>query len=497
VDSNVVSRDKGNGKKTMPELRIPVLLPSQALDYSRPATLIENSNCFPQNMSLYRGDIAKRFGNSLYSTSGAISGAPVMGLGKMELNTGERYVVRASTLSLQKYNEITNAWDTITVTPFSGTANNYFDFANDPDDNLLIIVNGVDLIRKWDGKQNNQMLGGDPGIAATAVYFPPYVLLGNVIENGQALPFKVKWCDTAQPEKWLGGNAGAAVLSNEPSQLYKLKRLNEYIAAYKRNSIWLGLPNATDVWDWTCVKTGMGLMGMNCVAEIEAVHYFMGDNDFFMWDGATLTPIGGNVRDEVFSTIDKSQSYKFFAVPVRQQTEVWFYVVPLGQTFPTQIWKYNYRWKVWYFDTCVNITAGINYEGNLSAEKIITGDSSGNTYFVDKTTTNDNGIAVACSVATKDFTADKFEIRKRWLQLDFWAYGAGTIWVDYSIDRGATWVSIDSANLDPAMPTTPITMFFDVVSSHIRFRFRNSGSEEFFYLRKFYPYYLMEAESWR
>ena len=494
--AGAIGRDKGNGKETMPYLKIPVLLPSQGLDYSRPATLLNDSNCFPQNMAFYRGDIRKRDGTSQYGDSPAIPDAPVMGLGKMELSSGLRYLVRASTTGLQFYNEITNAWDDITVTPYSGTANDYFDFANDPDDNFLIIVNGVDQVRYWTGSGDNQLLGGNPGIAGTAAYLAPYVLLGNMIQD-VPLPYNVQWCDTGNPQIWTGGNSGAQALSDEPTALLKLKKLNEFCAAYKKNSLWLGRTDVNDVFDFVCVKTGVGLISKNAVREVEAVHYFMGQNDFYSWDGATLSSIGSSVRDEVFSTIDKTQTNKFFAIHVQSQTEVWFFVVTLGQTFPTQVWKYNYRWNIWYFDTCANLTAGIDFQDSL-ADRVVLGDSSGFTYKVDGTTFNDNGVPVSCSVATKDFVADnKFNEQKRWLQLDIWAYGTGTLWVDYSTDRGVTWMSIDSAALASAMPTIPITMFFDVVSSHIRFRFRNSNSEETFFLRKFFPYYLYREESWR
>lgn len=477
-------------------LRIPVLLPSMGADYSRPATLLNNENSFPQNMSFYRGDIAKRQGTSLFGNA-AISGSPVMGYGKMALSTGTKYLVRVSTTGLEKYNELTDVWNSISASAFAGGANDYFDFDMATEDDLLLIVNGVNTVRKWTGSGNNQVLGGSPGIAGSVCYLTPYVILGNLIEDGVAYPWKVKWCGTGTPEVWTGGNSGSQILSDDNSSLLKLKRLSEYAAAYKAESLWLGRKDVSDTVIFERIKTGIGLFGKNCVVDVEGIHYFMGLNDFYAWNGSTPEPIGKNVRDEVFSTVDRTKSAKFFALHVKSQTEVWFYVVITGQTYPTVIWKYNYRLGIWYYDTCSNITAGIDYTDNNGVDRIITGGSSGYSYEIDSTTYDDNSVAVDCSVATKDFVADKFENKKRWLQLDIWAHGSGTLSVDYSVDRGANWTSLSTATLGSTMPTTPITMWFDIVASHIRFRFRNAVSGEYFYLRKFYPYYLEREQSWR
>ena len=94
-----------------------------------------------------------------------------------------------------------------------------------------------------------------------------------------------------------------------------------------------------------------------------------------------------------------------------------------------------------------------------------------------------------------DFTADKFENYKRWLQLDFEAKG-DSVDIDYSTDYGSTW-KVLKANyaLTSDWPTKPYRVYFDVVARNIRYRFRNNRSGETFYLRQFYPYYIMREET--
>lgn len=477
-----------------------IFLPSRGIDHSRPATFLNDENGFPQNMTFDKGDIRSRYGRSLFG-SAAISGGQVMGYGKLELASGSKYLLRASKTDLEKYNILTDVWDDIAVTPFTGGNDDYFDFAVVSESDLIVIANGVNNLRKWTGEGNQQALGGSPGIAKTLCYLSPYLLAGNLIEDGEANPWKVKWTNNDAPEDWSGGNAGSQILSNsgDNSGVRRLLRLNEYAAGYKENSLWLGRLDVSDAVNFECVKTGIGLYGKNSVAEgPQGIHYFMGQNDFYAWDGTSPIDIGKSIRDYVFakSYLDKSKAARFFAVHHAAQKEIWFHVVPTGQTYCSEVWKYNYQYGIWYYDTVTTLTAGIDFTDDNAVDRVILGDSDGYSYEEDTDTWDDNSVAVSCRLDTKDFT-DGFERMQRWLQIQFWAKGVGTIYVDYSIDRGTNWTSLSSATLQNTMPTAPITMYFDIIASHIRFRFRNASSEEYFYLRKFYPFYLHRADQGR
>ena len=59
--------------------------------------------------------------------------------------------------------------------------------------------------------------------------------------------------------------------------------------------------------------------------------------------------------------------------------------------------------------------------------------------------------------------------------------------IDYSIDSGITWTNIETSALGSEYPEdyAPDILYFDVLSSKIRFRFRNSTLAETFYLKQF------------
>jgi len=247
----------------------------------------------------------------------------------------------------------------------------------------------------------------------------------------------------------------------------------------------------------------------------------MGTDDFYLYRGVRPESIASDtVKREVFGRLDGNQTNKSFALLVQDLDEVWFFVVISGNTWPTEVWKFNYRTGFWYFDTCLETSAAGLYTTAFStiwndlvgiwndqtfrwddaftttdAPIYLLGDTLGNTLRYDPFVSNDNGAAVDAEWQSMDFTADKFEYYKRWLQLDFEAKG-NSVDIDYSIDYGNTWVNIKTNyTLTPGWPNKMYRVYFDIVARNIRFRFRNYRVDETFYLRQFYPYYLDREEA--
>ena len=504
-------------------LRKGVLLPTKGVDFSQPSTFIDDRSGFPKNVRIYRGELRKRPGKSLYGS--VITGGQVMGLGKLE-TFSESFLVRASKTNVQRYNTSISDWSDIGDIVFQGGDGDFFNFANIVESNMIAIVNGYNHPRKWTGGGNTAVLGGSPPIAKYACYLSPYLLLAYTNDGITTKPWGYDWCDTGNPEKWSGGNSGSGVTADDPSFIRNIMKLNEYAAIYKQDSIWLLQKVTTsDIFQPYCMKTGVGLIASRAVADAEGIHYFMGENDFYSFNGLRVDPIGKAVRDEVFERLDRDYVDRCFAIHVQELNEIWFYVVYSGTPWPQDIYKYNYRTGFWYYDTCDQITSALRWNKVVSAdwdddpnswdsdltiwdqgvdspgfEEVIFGDAYGRTSKLDYSVADDNGVAVSASFVSKDFVADQFETRKRWLQLDIWAMGPAKLYVDYSVDYGVNWVNIPFSSSQSYLQLgtsyyqtgygDPYTIYFDVLADHIRFRFRNAESGEIFYLRNFFPYYV-------
>lgn len=507
----------------MPLLRKGVLLPVKGIDFSQPSTFIDPRAGFPLNMRFFRNEIRKRPGKTFLNEV-IEDETEILGLGKLLLGDGSSKLVRASQAKLEVLNTTANTWDSISATDFTGDNTNQFFFTTVTESELLIITNGFDKIRKWNGSGNNSVLGGNPPVSRYCTYLSPYLLIAYTTESGDILPWKIRWSDTDNPEEWSTGNSGSYLASDEPSPIQNIKKLNEFVALYKQDSLYLGRKVATsDIFIFEPIKSGIGLAAPKAVAEADGQHYFLGLDDIYVWNGIREQSIGKDVRDEIFTRINRTLINKCFAVHVQEVNEIWFFIIVADETYPTEIWKYNYRTGFWYQDSCDNLTAAIKWASSSSQtwddqtltwdqyqgiwdsgtilqdwEQIVFGNSSGRTMYLDYQTTDDLGSAVESNFVTKDFTGDYLEYNKRWMQLDVWAQGIGRLFIDYSTDFGDTWVSIQAtsstAYLDLDGVNRKYTVYFDVVGQQIRFRFRNSRSNETFYIRNFYPFYLVKEQ---
>lgn len=509
----------------MPLLRKGIPLPAKGVNFAIPSTFVENQQAFAENMRYDRGLMRARPGKT---TLGLVTpdASQIMGYGLLQLSSGSKHLVRASRRHVQRYNTGSATWETISIVNFSSADEDFFAFANVTESNIIVSTNFNEPMYKWPGSGNQALLGGSPPKAKYLAYVTPYLLAAYTNDGVSTEPWRIAWSDTSNPEVWSGGNSGEALITDEPSQIQNIAKLNDYVAVYKKDSLARGLKvDPPDVFRFETILTGVGLAAPRAWAEAEGQHYFMSSNDFLVWNGiGRPQSIGTAVREHIFGRLDKAKIGRCFALHVQEQAEIWFFLITAGNSWPTEVWKYNYRFGFWYFDTCLNATGAIrwpnitsltwdelvgswdqlqtNWDGfasGLGTEEIMLGHSSGLSSKVDYTVTDDQGVAVDKRFITKDFTADQFEFSARWLKLDLWAKGPGKLYVDYSDDFGSNWTNIpytsSVAYADLTGEMQKLEWYFDLWAMNIRFRIRNSESNETFYLQQVTPYYLNREET--
>lgn len=506
----------------MPLLKKGVLLPVKGTDFSVPSSFVDDRNGFAYNLRYDKGLLRKRPGKTQQGAQTPDSDQ-ITGYGVLETSDGSKYLLRSSKRKIQALNTGTGVWTTISIISYAGGDNDFFDFANVPASNLIISTNYVNAMYKWTGSGNQALLGGTPPKAKYLTYLSPYVLAAFTDDGVSVEPWRVAWCGTGTPEVWSGGNSGEAILDDEPSVIQNIKKLNEFAAVYKKSSLYIGRKvDAPDIFRFDCIKTGLGLAAPRCIADA-GNHYFMSENDFHVWNGLRVDDIGAPVREHIFSRINRANLNRCFAVHVQTLYEIWFFIAVSSDSWPTEVWKYNYKLGFWYQDTCDGITAGVKWENtnvttwdaaigtwdqaqiswdeasqSQNAEQIMLGNSLGLSAYVDYSTTNDFGVPVSARFESKDFVAETMERSERWLQLDVWAKGPGKLYIDYSDDYGDSWTNIpyqaaqSYIELDGTM--RKYEMYFDVWAEHVRFRFRNEEDSETFYLKGFYAWYLNREE---
>ena len=503
-------------------LRKPILKPIVGLNYMDPSTMLEDRGGFPRNMRLSRNDLKKREGKTLYGDD-AISGS-VLHLVQYPLESQVIRLLRMSQRKCEKWNTTTEAWDDITGSDFTGGDSDFF--STTVAENELIITNGVDAMRTYDDAGNTADLVASTGTVPVAKYISyneAGYLISAYIQSVTAGPVRIQWTDIGDITAHGSGNYGASLLRHSPDPIRGIHSLNEYTVCYKKDAIYLGRPvDTSDIFIWDLVWTGVGLISNRAVVEHNGRHYFMGTDDFYQFNAVRPESIGNDsVQREVFSRLDADKIDRCFAMLMTAYDEVWFFIVTSGEDWPTEVWKYNYRTGYWYMDTCSALTSAALYyaqssvawndlvgtwehqmwrwDDNLTTTDSPTamfGDADGYTYKNDPFVSNDNDVAIDGAWTSMDFTADKFETYKRWLQLEFEAKG-NNVKVEYSTDFGDTWTTIKTVALSDQWPVKPYVIYFDIVARNIRFRFSNATLNETFFLRTFYPYYLEREDTSR
>lgn len=505
-------------RKATPEIpRRPVLAPIEGLDYSAPSTFINYRNGFPVNMRVLQGDLRKREGASQLGTDTIVGANGILHQGIYPQDDETIKILRMSKSNIEVYNTGTDSWDDITGTALIGGDNDYFDDA--VAQNTYISTNSlINNIRKWAGTGNTALLGGNPPKCKFLEYLSPYLIAG-FTDLGLGRHQKAQWTDTGNIEVWSGGNSGSALLRQHGgSPMRGLKNLNEVCVSYMKDAIYLGRNvDTTEVIKWDLAETGSGLMAHRAVVDFNGRHYYMGLDDFKVFDGVRSESIGKSVRDYVFPFRNTNKEAGNFALLIPEYEEVWFFVIMSGKTYPQDIWKYNYRYGFWYQDTCSNYRTAVQWyqQGSTTIDQMVGtidaqaqriddflsltnsplyvyGSSDGKSYKLDRTTNNDAGVLVDAKYDSIDFKGSRFEQQSRWLQLDFWAKGSGTLRLFYSTEYGINWKSITNVTLTSEFKRYRV--FLDVLSERIRFRWLNNTLNETFSLRQFYPYYLDREE---
>ena len=132
-------------------------------------------------------------------------------------------------------------------------------------------------------------------------------------------------------------------LVDTPGPITGLKRLADYAIFYKQNSMYLcryvGVP---EVFSFALVSDNVGAVTQEAIVRVGRVHYFLGTDNIYSFDSATLLPIGDPIRDWFNKRCNNSARDRIVSTRDQQRSIIyWFY--PAGSsTTPNEYIAYNY-----------------------------------------------------------------------------------------------------------------------------------------------------------
>lgn len=189
------------------------------------------------------------------------------------------------------------------------------------------------------------------------------------LNDGSEKPDGWQCCAAFDDTSWtpsLATQATAGRLVATAGRLTAGMRLGEYAIAYKQRSIYLGqYVGAPTVWNWLQVPGGdAGCIGKEAICDIGGAHFFVGDDNLWIFDGTRPIPVAdGYVRQFFFDNSNPSYRYKTICVFDRQKNLVWVFYPSLGSTTPDSAIVYHITAKKWGVANR-SIEAALNYVSN-------------------------------------------------------------------------------------------------------------------------------------
>jgi hypothetical protein len=152
---------------------------------------------------------------------------------------------------------------------------------------------------------------------------------------------------------------------------------------------------------FTEIGTNCGAVSKSCIINKDTVLYWMGHNDFFIYDGVVRV-LPCSVHRDVFKGIQQTQLAKVTVGLIREFDEViWFYASNAGTEIDKYV-IYNYEQEIWYTGNLVR-TAWLDSE---LLDKPLGINATGTIYHHEQGV-DDDGSAMTAYIETAEFDVEQ------------------------------------------------------------------------------------------
>lgn len=195
-----------------------------------------------------------------------------------------------------------------------------------------------------------------------------YLFALNLYDNGTHIPDGVRWSSPADinglPQTWdpldFTNVAGFTTLGADGGEIIDGLSLRDAFVVYRENSIsvfdYIG---GQYLWQIRTHTSTFGLISKDCIVEVAGIHYFIGQEDIYTYDGNSLVPMLHNILITRFTQLfDKSKASNAYAVVYDTLDEIWFCIPTYGTNdYASIAFVHNWRDKSW---TIIDLPNGIS-----------------------------------------------------------------------------------------------------------------------------------------
>lgn len=180
-----------------------------------------------------------------------------------------------------------------------------------------------------------------------------FVMLGNTTDATYGDSPNRWWCSAIYDHTdWTPAVATQCTtgrLVDTPGPIVAMTGFGSTFVAFKSESIYVGsYVGSPSIFQWSLVPGQIGVRNKEAIAQAGLQLYFMGNDNFYVFDGSRPVPIGNPLREWFFKTeVSELYLYKTVAAYDRPNQIIWFFYVPNGQTTLTRALTYHIPTGKW------------------------------------------------------------------------------------------------------------------------------------------------------
>jgi hypothetical protein len=173
--------------------------------------------------------------------------------------------------------------------------------------------------------------------------------LGSADQN----PMLIRWSDQEDAANWTPAatNQAGGLQLSRGSEIITAIQSRQEVIVFTDNAVYamqyLGPPA---VWGATLLADNTSIVSQNAVTIASGVTFWMGVDKFYKYDGRVQT-LRCDLRQYIFSDLDKDQYSQVFAGTNEGFNEVWWFYCSAGSQVVDKYVVYNYLEDIWYYGT--------------------------------------------------------------------------------------------------------------------------------------------------
>jgi len=166
-------------------------------------------------------------------------------------------------------------------------------------------------------------------------------------------PMLIRWSDQESAADWTPAptNQAGSLQLSRGSEIITAIQSRQEIVVFTDNAVYalqyLGPPA---VWGATLLGDNTSIVSQNAATIASGVTFWMGVDKFYKYDGRVQT-LRCDLRQHIFSNINKDQYQQVFAGTNEGFNEVWWFYCSEGSLVVDQYAVYNYLEDIWYYGT--------------------------------------------------------------------------------------------------------------------------------------------------